>query len=311
MDIHSGLKLRLLRLRASWGQLSGSKKITLALMVLVLLVFPSAYLLSMNGVNLYGRASEPIAYPNPATPIPSEYSLQKSENEINTGIHGPGSPSGDGYGIYVLLKKNGEVVKDQADFEYIWSIDNSLIARLYTFSACIEGIQEPCPLAHANIIASHEGDTNIIVFVRNKQTGNNVISTVFQLHVRSNTTSTPTPRVTIPVPTFTPTPVCHTGVKQLKVRVQCGNSKYRHGSVICWDNSRFEIGSNTACYTSDQIKAWANNKCANRRYCEPVPTLPPFPTVTPTPRIPTPTPTRIPTPSPTKIPTPTPTFTPF
>lgn len=78
MDIHSGLKLRLLKIRASWGQLSVSKKATLSLMVLALLVFPSAYLLSQSGINLYGRASEryPISNPNPPLlRIPAQHPL--------------------------------------------------------------------------------------------------------------------------------------------------------------------------------------------------------------------------------------------
>ncbi len=116
MDIHSGLKLRLLKIRASWGQLSVSKKATLSLMVLALLVFPSAYLLSQSGINLYGRASEryPISNPNPSpTPNPSS---TPSDFQVNV--------SGDRVNATWSAPTTGGVVEDYI-IEYRLPNDNS------------------------------------------------------------------------------------------------------------------------------------------------------------------------------------------
>ena len=91
-----------------------------------------------------------------------------------------------GYAVYALLKKNGSVVTNQTDFEYIWSIDDPWIVQSRPFDGCIEGIQEPCPLDHNNLKGWHPGTTKLLVKVR-KISENTIIAKLeFNVTVTEN-----------------------------------------------------------------------------------------------------------------------------
>lgn len=84
MNSLSSFKLRLLKLRSFWTNLSLSAKVSLALMVLLLLILPSAYILSMKGINLFGRASE-----IKNTPPPQRFKIEVEGGRVNATWQAP------------------------------------------------------------------------------------------------------------------------------------------------------------------------------------------------------------------------------
>lgn len=133
----------------------------------------------------------PILTPTP-TPIPGGYTLQPYPSG-NIFLSHPSS----GYVIRALLKDaNGQLVTNQRDFSYRWTIDKPAIAKISPFPDCIFGIQPPCPKEAAKIQTRSAGSALIEVTVTQKSTRKLVASLVFKLYVSQ----------ILPTPTPTPTP---------------------------------------------------------------------------------------------------------
>lgn len=79
------------------------------------------------------------------------------------------------YAVMALLKDlNGNVITNQADYVYDWSVDTIGSAQLTVspFSICTYGIQPPCPNDHATIRALSSGANYVNVKVTGKASSN-------------------------------------------------------------------------------------------------------------------------------------------
>jgi len=147
-----------------------------------------------SGVVSYAQSTNsPFVYP--AT---DHFTLTPSEENITMPVSSPNSS----YGIYAILKNNGEVVKDQSSYEYHW-LSGDLVA-LQPFSACTNGIVDPCPQDHASLTAKKVGNTIITLVVAKKgATGCNDSNCIARVNFNVNVVEGPTPTA---LPTNTPTP---------------------------------------------------------------------------------------------------------
>ncbi len=89
------------------------------------------------------------------------YVLKPSEEVINTRVHG----QNEGYGVNVLLYKDGYLVRNQSDITYIWkNQSNSFSLGSYGFdSGCPYDIEAPCPNLHADIGGISPGKSLVTV----------------------------------------------------------------------------------------------------------------------------------------------------
>lgn len=117
----------------------------------------------------------PTATPTPTAPV-YQYILMKSTDEIH--MH----PKSTGYAISATLMDMGRnVITNQNDYKYTWSIDNKdLVMDGYSsFDGCTQGIQPPCPQDHFSFYPIKAGSTVIRVTVtKNNET---VATTTFPL----------------------------------------------------------------------------------------------------------------------------------
>jgi len=103
-----------------------------------------------------------------------------------------------GYGVNVLLKDNlGEVVKNQLDFSYEWSVDNPEVIYLnvgnidYGNGKCAYDINLPCPLNHVDISGLKPGKTNIKLNIKRNSDGAIIAQNSFPIIV-NGAVQTPT-----------------------------------------------------------------------------------------------------------------------
>ncbi len=99
---------------------------------------------------------------------PSSYTLEPSESSITTAIHQPS----EGYGVNVKLYADGQMVMDQWNVRYNWTVSNPIITlSSYGMSdVCPYDIKSPCPNLHAEFRAIKPGQTTVAVtaFVNEK-----------------------------------------------------------------------------------------------------------------------------------------------
>lgn len=97
-----------------------------------------------------------------------------------------------GYGVNVLLKdKQGNIIKNQQNMEYQWSVSNSEIIKIFPDTlelngACVYGINPPCPLNHVDISGINPGQATIKVQVLDRETNLVLASTSFPVKVISS-----------------------------------------------------------------------------------------------------------------------------
>ena len=98
-----------------------------------------------------------------------EYTLEPSEAAVSIPVHLPN----EGYGVNVLLKKDGVLVLDQSDIRYDWEVSNSENMYLYPNSfevGCPYDIQSPCPSLNATLKGRSPGRVTVTAFAtRNNQ----------------------------------------------------------------------------------------------------------------------------------------------
>lgn len=98
-----------------------------------------------------------------------EYTLEPSEPSITIPVHLPN----EGYGVNVLLKKNGTLLLDQSDIRYDWQVSNGNSIQVYPNkfdNGCPYDIQSPCPNLNATILGRNPGKATITVFATKNQT---------------------------------------------------------------------------------------------------------------------------------------------
>ncbi len=125
------------------------------------MVFALGFGLTVGSV----RALEPT---NKIPTAVESYTLKPSEKVVNTYIQ----PQGYFYGVNVkLYNQNHQLVKDQADFYYQWSVmanphQNYAIVYVTDYgmkNGCPYDIKAPCPNLHADLRAVHLGQARIQV----------------------------------------------------------------------------------------------------------------------------------------------------
>lgn len=109
------------------------------------------------------------------------------EPQPSGNIEMPVSGPIDGYGINALLKdEHGNIIIDQSDFYYMWSIADPSIATVSASSfssGCPYGIQSPCPNLHADIQGKKPGATTITAKAYKISLQKHVATAVFNLVV--------------------------------------------------------------------------------------------------------------------------------
>ncbi len=121
--------------------------------------------------------------PTPTPTIAETFSLEQYPSaNITTTVHG----DNEGYAVYTLLRRNGEVVTNQQEYLYTWSIDDNSYADISPFSGCTNGISAPCPLDHLQIKAKKVTTGSIPIRITlAKRTSPTIIlaNAVFQLSI--------------------------------------------------------------------------------------------------------------------------------
>ncbi len=90
------------------------------------------------------------------------YTLVPSKESIRTHVDLKSS----GYGVNVLLHKNGTPVLDQSNVKFVWEVGDPSILKLDLWTAgtsCTHGIKAPCPNNTADLKALKTGSTQIYV----------------------------------------------------------------------------------------------------------------------------------------------------
>lgn len=97
-----------------------------------------------------------------------------------------------GYGVNVLLKdKQGNVVKNQQQLDYQWSVSNPNIVqiiptKLEINNGCIYDINPPCPFNHVDLYGINPGEVIVSVRVLDKsKNGLEIASTSFPVLVQN------------------------------------------------------------------------------------------------------------------------------
>ncbi|OGY07700.1 MAG: hypothetical protein A2694_01790 [Candidatus Blackburnbacteria bacterium RIFCSPHIGHO2_01_FULL_40_17] len=119
------------------------------------------------------------------------------------------SSSGTGYGVYALLKLNGQVVTNQGNYVYNWYTSDPRIVTIVPFTGCTNNIVPPCPYDHANLSGNGTGSASVVVVVSQVVNGIEtfVAATSFDVAVVETTTPLPTTTTVTPTPTpWTATP---------------------------------------------------------------------------------------------------------
>lgn len=126
--------------------------------------------------------TSPTPTPSPSEAFNSGYSLEGSTGSVTMKVSSPTT----GYAVYAILKKDGSVVTNQSDFEYIWWADDAWIIESRPFDGCTQGIQSPCPKDHNNINGRHAGNTKLYVKVLKKSENVFVAKQEFSVTVTEN-----------------------------------------------------------------------------------------------------------------------------
>lgn len=90
------------------------------------------------------------------------------------------------YAISTLIKdSNGNIVEDQTDFSFSYSIEDSKIASFEDEeNFCTQGIKYPCPNYRLYIYAWEKGHTKINVKVTQKSSGKIIGEIAYELEVK-------------------------------------------------------------------------------------------------------------------------------
>lgn len=133
--------------------------------------------------------------PRPVSISPSGYSLEPliglPKDEIITLTAG----SNTGYGVNVLLRDSvGNVVKDQANNSYGWTVDDLKMVsvserNLSEAGTCAYGIYLPCPKMHADLKGLKAGKTRVSVKVTRNTDKVVIAQTSFPVQVIEKDTS--------------------------------------------------------------------------------------------------------------------------
>jgi len=155
-------------------------------------------LTSLDGSGeLYFKNLNLLAFiPRPSPTLsPDGFAL---ENVPVNQVQMPISTAVTGYSIYVLLRDaQYQVVTDQSDFSYEWLSANPRVVSVTPASACVRGVQQPCPNGHGDLKGISPGTTTVSVRVTKKSLNRVIATTRFSVKV-----SAPTPS-----PSVRPTPV--------------------------------------------------------------------------------------------------------
>lgn len=121
-----------------------------------------------NGQPL-ARATYNLTINPQATDNPQSHTLPEDTYTISfvyAPITMPVSPPGQTYGTNAQLKdSSGNIVTNQTNLVYAWSIDNPNLATVYGSSICAYGIQPPCPAINAQVTGIASGTTTLRVAV--------------------------------------------------------------------------------------------------------------------------------------------------
>ena len=183
MQFVANVKDFLSKAQTSWKSLSVHQRTSVLATVFVMLLVPAAMLLAQSPIKLRNQAAIPATLPG----ADSGYTLEGVPESLNVEMEV--SKPGESYNVYVLLRKDGQIVTDQSEFGYSWGLENSDIIQYSTFAACVEGIQPPCPEQYASLIALKEGKTYIKVSVFRKSTNEIVGGLAFHITVAPKTPS--------------------------------------------------------------------------------------------------------------------------
>lgn len=112
-------------------------------------------------------------------------------------INFPVSPDGGFFYTAILRDQDGNIVLDQSEFEYTWSIGDLTIASIRPENMCRYEVQAPCPDMSVSLKGLSEGRTPLLVTVtRNGQVvGSGSIDVIIGPLI-FNPVSTPTPTLT-------------------------------------------------------------------------------------------------------------------
>ncbi len=122
--------------------------------------------------------------------LSNTYSLEPNKSVINTRVHLPS----EAHTVYVrLYDKNHQLVKDQADVRYEWSVDSNnsdsgnivYIKDYGSNTYCPDGIYSPCPNLQADLRAVRPGHAKIIVRAL-KNSNLEIARTSFDVNVDPN-----------------------------------------------------------------------------------------------------------------------------
>jgi len=129
-------------------------------------------------------------YPTPkSSPATNSYQLKLFPSyyiDLTDNNTSPSTPVSVSKEVYALLYKDGVVLTNQSDFEYSWkAMPTDTNLKITPFAACTNGIQEPCPMDHANIygFATPPHTVLLSVSVMQKSTGVTVAQNHFYLIV--------------------------------------------------------------------------------------------------------------------------------
>lgn len=179
---------------------------------------------------------------------PLEYSSQGYGLELMSGVSDTetitlSTDPMSGYGVNVLLRNTQkEVVTDQKDFTYEWTVANSNIARVYpnkieyADGGCAYGIKAPCPLMNGQIQGVAPGITKVQVSVKK----DNYVVATREIEVKvvrhtsvPNPSSSPTPGSSpSPSPALSsPLPVDDDSLDDEELRQELENLKGTVGAI--------------------------------------------------------------------------------
>lgn len=170
----------------------------------------------------------------------------------------PVSPSKGTYGLTAMLYDSSKnMISDQSDFEYLWSIGDSSIMSITTDNLCLEGMVEPCPLNYAAVSGISPGSTQIMLSIRQKSTQEVVGQTYWNVSVDENFIEEPgdVHFVTRPV---------QNGTKVQVTLYWADNSDNEEGFILSWYIEGTNLSSlvvNTPNKTSEVI---ATLPCASQ-----------------------------------------------
>lgn len=168
-----------------------------------------------------------------STPVPQAYYLEQSESTIYMPVSQPTT----GYGLYVLLRESGtnNIVVNQQDFTYHWSLDNYSLASIDRHVPCKFDI--PCSEGRLIIQGLKPGSGNIYVKMIQISTGLSVATATFSLNVLPPDI-TPTPDITI-----TPTPLPFSssvfptkGIVGTLFKIDAKTDLYQRVQFSIWDD---------------------------------------------------------------------------